>query len=256
MTNSELKEWIKRQLGYPTRNVELTDEQLDDIIKFSLNEVQPWFTTYHYLTLDLISKVIDLSEYNIYEVMDVIKVIDSNKSSDIYNDPFSYPYSVGLAVGANYMNNTQYISRITNSDIHHVISAYAKQYNELFYTRVAQLLQMRSIGTINPTINYKYDRISKTLYIDPGYPNCSIITIEYIPYLSSLDMLRDERYIRCAQDLALGQAMIVLSRVVQKFDVSNAPARVSYDYLSEGKELVERTREELKRISRRHIIID
>lgn len=261
MTRTDLIEWIKRQLGYPTRNVELTEDQLNDAVTFALQEVQPWYSMTEYVTFDLNNgSAVDLSEFQIYNILDIIKIPKNAVSSgNSYEDPFSYPYGYGgiAAGGYGIMGTQTYISRLTNSDIHHVISAYAKQYNELFYARLAQLIVQRTAGTILPTENYEFDPNTNILYIATGYPPSTLLTLEYVPKLLDVDKVRDDRYLRCTQDLALGQAMITLSRVVGKYDVSNAPAAVRYDlYHSDGQDLIGRARDELKRISRTTYITD
>lgn len=260
LTDFNLTEWVKRQLGYPTRDVELTEEQLQDAVNFALQEVQPWYTIPEYITLDLNNRsAIDLSEYHIFEITDIIK-IPTNLGNTNIDDPFSYNgYGMngyGVAAGG-YINTSIYISRLTNSDIHHVISSYAKQYNEIFYARLAQILAQRTAGTILPSMNYEFDRNTGWLYIGTGYPPSTVITIEYIPYIDDFTKIRDNRYKRCAQDLALGQAMAILARVVGKYSVSNAPTTINYDiYQSQSESLIEHAREELKRIALNNVVID
>lgn len=261
LTDFNLTEWVKRQLGYPTRNVELTDEQLEDAIRYALQEVQPWYTITEYITLDLNNRTaIDLSDYQIYDVMDVIKIpngVNSSKNSDdIFNDQRYGIGGYGIVAGG-YINPSVYVSRLTNSDIHHVISSYAKQYQEVLYTRLATLLAQRTAGTILPTINYDYDRNTGTLYIASGYPPSTVITIEYIPYIDEFYKIKDERYRRCAQDLALGHAMQILYRVVGKYTVGNAPATVNYQiYREDSEKLIIHAKEELQRISQTTFTID
>lgn len=262
LTEFNLSEWVLRQLGYPTRNVELTEEQLNDSIMFALQEVQPWYTITEYLTLDLNNKTaIDLSEYNIYEVLDVIKIpnnlnANSSAADDIFNNPRYGVGGYGIVAGG-HISTYPYISRLTNSSIHHVISGYAKQYREMFYSRLATILAQRTAGTVLPGMNYEYDRTSKTLYIASGYPSSTVITIEYIPYIDEFYKIKDERYRRCAQDLALGHAMQILYRVVGKYDVGNAPAKVNYSmYMNDSEKLITQAKEELKRISQTTFTID
>ena len=261
MTNLELGEWMKRQLGYPTRNVELTQAQLEDCVKFALKEVQPWFTSYYYLTLDLNGRTaIDLSQENVFEVTDVIKIpnnLSMTGSTSTVDDPFSYPYGTGVVGGYGLSMSTVYYSRLTNHDIHHVMSAYAQQYNQSFYTKLAQVLAQRTMGSLAPSLNFQFNRDSKMLFVDPGYPAANTVTLEYIPYLSDVSQIIDERYQRCAEDLALGQALIILSRVVGKYDVSNAPSRINFEnYRTDSESLLQRARDELKRISRTTYITD
>ena len=260
MTNQELGEWVKRELGYPTRNVELTEEQLNDAITFALQEIQPYYTGNNYLTIDLNGKTaIDLSEYEVYEVSDVIVIPDNlrnGQSSQDSMDPFNSQSRLYAVGGFGTIGNT-YISNLTNSSVHHIMSAYSKNWNEGFYSKLAYILQQRTAGSTLPGMDYQYIRSDKTLYLDVGYPKSSTVTIEYIIYLKSFDQLRDQRYIRIAQDLALSNSLTKLSRITGKYDVSNAPSKVNYEmYREDAKELLESARQRLKNISRTVWITD
>lgn len=263
MTNLDLQDWVKRQLGYPTRNVELTENQLADAVNFALLEVQPWFSTQYYLTMDLNNQsAINLENIlgkPVYEVTDVILIPKTLMSqSKVTTDPFGGGNWVVGGFGGGYMGvGTRYYSAITNTNIHYIIGAYASQRNELFYSRLANLLYQRTMGAISPSLNFEFHRDDQTLYVGIGYPPSTSVTIEYVPLLTDIKMIADERYIRCAQDLALGQSLLIMSRVTGKFTVNNSPTNINYgDMRDEGNKLIDHAREELKRITRNHVIIE
>lgn len=273
MTTIDLIEWVKRQLGYPTRNVELTDDQLNDCVSFALLEVQPWFSSYYYVTMDLdpnqsaiympdlFTPDRDGFVRTVHDVTDVIKIpnnlINASKGSTV--DPFNSSYVVG-GFGGGFMGigaASGYYSTITNNNIHQIIGQYARQRNELFYSRLAQILWQRTMGSISPDLNFDFHRDDQYLYLGVGYPTTTTITIEYVPTLNDLSMIFDKRYIRCAQDLALGQALMLQARITGKYTIGNAPSQINYgDMRSDGDRLIRDAREELKRIHRGHVIID
>lgn len=263
MTSIDLSEWVKRQLGYPTRNIELTDEQLEDVINFALLEIQPWFSSQYYLTMDLNNqsaiKLSEILDKLVYEVTDVILIPTNLMSQSVPVDPFNgVNYNIGgFAVGGYSGIGSYYYSNLTNTNIHYIIGAYARQRNELFYSRLANLLYQKTMGTISPSMSFEFHRDDQILYLGLGYPSSSSVTIEYVPLLTDLKMVVDERYIRCAQDLALGQALVTTARITGKFSISNAPTSINYsDMREEGLRLIEDARKELKRVTRNHVIID
>jgi hypothetical protein len=223
LKKDELIKYVKRQLGYPTVNVELTDEQINDSIMRAIDEIKPWYTIFKYLTIDVNNKsVTDLSEYRINDVTDVIKVFDiSNVSGEnsIIRDPFSYSgmnayYGIPMYAVSNYST-----SIMTNQSIHRVISNYASMYQEYFYSALATMMQKRTLGTLTENISWKF--YDNKLYVDTGTPSTSVVTIEYIPQVIHVeDFEENTRYINYLKDLSVAFCLIIQARVTGKYSVS------------------------------------
>lgn len=256
MKKSELIDYIKRQLGYPTVNVELTDDQIDDAITSAIDEIKPWYTIFKYLTIDVMSSCIDLSEYNILEVTDVIKVATvgtTDQSSSV--DPFSY-------VGGVYMRYPMYstykysMSRMSNQNIHTVISNYAQMYQEQFYSRLAMMMENRTAGMLYENISWKY--YDNKLYIDTGFPSTTIVTIEYITNVKTVeDVEENTRYIRYLQDLSVAFSQIVQARVTGKYIVSGSPTSINYqDMRADAQADIERIRADIRKTANVFYITD
>lgn len=258
MKKHELMDYIKRQLGYPTVNVEVTDEQLDDCIQRAIDEINPWYTVFKYITIDVpgTNGCIDLSEYKIKDVTDVMKVYSIKNNDAINKDPFSYS---GMNI---YYANPQYAiqkytSSIRNQNIHKVISSYAQMYQEQFYSTLAMIMQRRTAGTLYENISWKF--YDNKLYIDTGVPSTTIVTIEYTPNAITVEDFEDhDSYFNSLKDLSTAYARLLQAQVVGKYRQNNSPSEINYaDMRSDAKEEIERIRNELiSRLSNRFYITD
>ena len=72
-TRTEFKNWICRQLGYPTVTPELTDEQLNDTINDALEEFKSPFWTIIDVMLVLILTIYLLLCFGIHILVNMIK---------------------------------------------------------------------------------------------------------------------------------------------------------------------------------------
>lgn len=261
MVKHELMDYIKRQLGYPTVNVEVTDEQIEDCIRKAIDEINPWYTPFKYLTIDVGNHCVDLTEYNIKDVTDVMKVFDSasvtgsKRSSDI--DPFTYSgmnayYGIPMYGISNY--NTKIFGQ---QNIHKVISSYAQMYQEQFYSQLAVILQRKTAGTLYENISWKF--YDNKLYIDTGVPSTTVVTIEYLPNAITVEDFDDNSpYCNSLKDLSTAYARLLQAQVVGKYRISGSPAEINYqDMRNDAKEEIERVRHELiGRLSNRFYITD
>lgn len=257
MNRSEMIEYVKRQLGYPTVNVELTENQINDSIDKAINEIKPWYTIFRYLTLDLTSHCVDLSEYDVSEVTDVIKVFDTKSANNAtVSDPFAYS---GMSV---YYANPMYaISNYSTSitarqGIHKIISSYAQMYQEQFYARLAMMMQERVAGTLNENISWKY--YDNKLYVDTCVPSTSIITIEYIPNVADVeDFSASDRYMNYLKDLSVAFSLLVQARVTGKYQVSGSPTSINYhDMRNDAQRDIDRIRDDLRKTANTFFITD
>lgn len=260
MNKNELINYVKRQLGYPTVNVELTDDQINDCIDRAIDEIKPWYTIFKYITIDVNNRsVTDLSEYKINDVTDVIKVFDlSNTTGEnsVIRDPFSYSgmnayYSVPMYSISKYST-----SIMTNQNIHRIISSYAQMYREYFYSALATLMQERTLGTLTENISWKF--YDNKLYVDTGTPSTSVVTIEYIPNVIEVDDFDEKsRYINYLKDLSVAFSLMIQARVTGKYSVSGSPTSINYsDMRSDADRDINRIRDELKKTANMFYITD
>lgn len=256
MTRNELREYVKRQLGYPTVNVELTDNQLDDAINNALSEIKPWYTVFRYLTIDA-AQCVDLTEYQILDVTDVIKVLSySSSSSNSGYDPFTYNASV-IGYPSFVSSRMMYtFSRYGRTNIHTVISKYAQMNYEMFYNKLASILDQRIAGTLSENISWKF--YDNKLYLDTGVPHASVVTVEYIPKIIEVeDVDCDTRYGGYLKELSVAFALMIQARVTGKYTISGSPATINYsDMRSDAQEIISRVRDELKKTANMFYITD
>lgn len=258
MKKSELKDYIKRQLGYPTVNVEVTDEQIEDQISKAINEIKPWYTVFKYLTIDVNSSCIDLTDYQIQDVTDVMKVFDiSSKGKPSELDPFTYSgmqayYSVPMYSISKYNNAIMH-----NSNIHRVISSYASMYQEQFYSKLATMMQQRTASSIKENISWKF--YDNKLYIDTGFPSTSVVTIEYIPSVLKVEDFEDtDIYCNYLKDLSVAFTLIIQARVVGKTEVSGSPVSINWrEMKADAEKDIDRIRADIvSKVSNRFYITD
>ena len=256
MRKDELIAYVKRQLGYPTVNVELTDDQIDDAITKALNELEPWYTVFKYLTVDVTSHCIDLTEYNVMEVTDVIKVLEPSAVDGYDGDVFNYTGMQAYYATPMYAMS-RYNTNIRSGTVHQVISSYASLHQEMFYARLATLMQERVIGTLDENLSYKF--VDGKLYIDTGAPSTSVVTIEYITKLSDVeDVDESSIYLSYLKDLSVAFSLIVQARVLGKYQVSDSPVTINYSEMrADAERDIERIRDKvINTVSNRFYITD
>ena len=225
-TREAISAWIKAKLGYPTVEIELTDEQLDICIDDALDEIAPWVVQRQYVTLP-VQECIDLSEYNVSYVIAVHKANGASNSSDNQLDVFS-PYTYMEVRGS---------------------------YQGITYSRIESQLFDNLQQATKDNISWKY--IKPKLYLDIGVPVATQITIEYSPNIDDLDSLTDPMYKKFVKRFALAFARAILSDIRGKFSVSGSPVELdgsTQDSKSERE--LEELRQELRDTVNTHFMVD
>jgi hypothetical protein len=200
-----ISSWTKRQLGYPTLNVELTDDQLNDCIDKALDEVAPWAVQPTFITVP-VSECIDLSQYDISAayVINVHKTdvgyrAENNGPVDVFN-PMSY---------------------------YNVLGSRA-----LIYDVTERIFYDKSNGAMKDNISFRY--IKPKLYLDIGYPSSVSCVIEYSPSVSDVSAFEadegDNRmYRKYVKGFTLAFARKILAEVRGKYTVDGSPVTLDAD---------------------------
>lgn len=197
MTKSEIVAWVKAKLGYPVVQVEIPDETIEVCIEDALGEVLPWYSSTKFITVNS-SNCIDLSKFNIREVISVRKGSDSTTSA--YSN-FGM-FSDQVVLGNRYQISTQLESMLYNQSVN-----YLKD-------------------------NLSYDYIDGKLFIDM-HPNSTTITIEYLPEIVDVEEITDIRFVNYIKNFTLAFARNILGQIRGKFKVSNSPLELDSDYQNE-----------------------
>lgn len=247
MLKHELVDYVKRQLGSPTIEIELTDEQINDAIDNAIDEIKPYYSVFKYLTIDVKGQCTDLSEFGILEVTDVIKVIDPDQLALVSNtNNFATMAMNAYTVYPMYATHKYATSRINDQNIHTVISSYAQMYREQYYAYLANLTNLKTAGTLRENISWKFT--DGKLYIDTGFPHTKIVTIEYIANVKYVeDVEENSRFMRYLKDLSVAFSQLIWARAVGKYSVQGSPTTINVsDMRSEANTELTRIREEMK----------
>lgn len=228
-TREYIREWIKRKLGSPLVEVELDEDQIEDCIDDALDEVAPWVVQRQYITLPA-SECIDLSEYKVAYVINVHKADGASSSTtkmDVFN-PFSF---------------TVVTTR-----------------QNMVYDQLERILYNRTMGDLKDNISFKF--IANKLYLDVGYPTATMVTIEYSPQITDVEILdkddEDSRlYRKFVKRFALAYARATLVNIRGKYTISGSPAELDADRQdSKSDAEIDALRQELRDTVSTHFAID
>ncbi len=158
-TRDELKDYVKRALGYPSINIEATDDQIDDIIDDSIQK----FTEYAYGTLEGAS-VIEISgmgEYDLPEgITNIIKVSKGGTSNIT-----SFASNFGDGYVPNLWSGQFFSGSITGNIVPTIISiSSTRAVLEKYFA---------------DTINYHFNPYKRKLVIQENYSGALFIAYEY-----------------------------------------------------------------------------
>lgn len=219
-----LKENIKRKLGYPLVRVELTEQQLKDSIDEAINEISPWVVQPESITVN-VAESIDLTDYAVSYIINVIPA-DLDTSTEQVNDIFSTQYQIN-------------------------------SYRDAVYTQLEVGLINRINAQVGSRIHWTWFKKDNTLMIDVGTTNAKRITIEYSPRVNSTSDLVDEIYLNFINKFALAFARETLASIRGKFTVDGSPVSLDADNQdSKSSSELERLRQELKDTVSTHFMVD
>lgn len=224
----ELKESIKRKLGHPIVRVELTERHLKDSIDEAITEISPWVVQPESITVD-VSQSIDLSEYNIAYVINVVSA-----------DAISNVTSNGGIVDVFATNYQQ-----------------SSTFRESLYNSLELGLLNRTMSQARGGMHWKWNAKYQTLMVDVGSTNSKRVTVEYSPKIKSTDDLVDEMYLTFIKRFTLAFAREILAGIRGKFTVDGSPVSLDADTQdSKSSSELERLRQELKDTVSTHFMID
>ena len=229
ISRSELINWVKSRLGYPTIMLELDDYQIDTCIDDAIEELSPWIIQPKFVTLP-VSDRIDLSDYNVAYVVRVHKSSGGYSSSDF--DVFN-PMTQVMTVKSSGLG---YSSRISS-------------------TYASMELMNSTILSKKDNISFKY--IDPYLYLDIGYPKSPQCVVEYTEKIRDVDDITDDLYIRFLKKFTLAYTRLILYEIRGKYTVANSPTTLNADaQLDQANKELDELREQLKLSVNTNFIID
>ena len=225
-SKNELKEYIKRRLGYPVINVEITDEQLEDVI----NETIEKFIEVAYpgiqLRLGRLKTEDGKMEYDMpYEVAAVVKVFGKGEGG---GGMMAAPFGMRVAMAQSLEN--VYFQKLDLISIE-LMMEYIETLGVMFYR-----------GT-----EFDYNTMTKKLYLfkNPGDGELGLLFYEYVSEEDTL-YIYDHRWIK---KYATELARLQWGRNLMKYAGSMLPSGLQMNaeaIISEAKEELQKLDEELE----------
>jgi len=224
-TRSALREYMLRQMGAPTIQIELTEEQLDDCINKAIRR----FSEYAYDgTIDG-TLLVELDRNKLtYKLPDNVIAITHLLASSAYNTFISIPQGYSLQINPLTLN---YIDDISNIDI------------QTMTERMSRMSNLRNIFDVQVNFNFNYNKKELQFF---EYPTSNVavleISMDYEP--DEVDNIYNEEWVKRR---AIGEAFVLWGTVTGKFS-SNLlnGTQINYsDIKQEGKDIIQETEDEL-----------
>jgi hypothetical protein len=238
MKLEEVIDEVKIELTGYILDMEITDETLVSVIKKALRELTRYWDESHMISCPFAS-CIDLDgEFFREKVSSIVKVYRTEGTGDnsavsVMNDPLQMAQFAIFSNGGTMYNLNDYVMNY------------------------ASWLTMYKIkNTTSTELSFKEDRHNKKLYIN-NYNAPSMITIEYIPKLTSVEDIQSDYWIDILIKYCVALTKVVLGRIRTRFTQSNALWTQDGDkILEEGNSELKELREILRLNSNLIMIID
>ena len=229
---------IKLELTGYILDMEITDETLVSVVKKALRELERYFDESTQITIPYAS-CIDLDgEFFEEKVSSIVKVyrtegVGDSSSFSVMTDPVQMAQFAIFSNGGTMYNLNDYVMNY------------------------ASWMTMYKIkNTISTDLSFKEDRHNKKLYIN-NYNAPKMITIEYIPKLTSVEDIQSDYWIDILIRYCVALAKVVLGRIRTRFTQSNALWTQDGDkILEEGNTELKELREILRVNSNMTFLID
>ena len=204
-------QYIENQLGGQVLDLELTPEQIKQIVEQAFEEIVHYMTDTYTVTVPY-SNCIDLSKYNIDNVESVMRAQDSIMTGI----PFTIP-------AMNLMNVTG-------------------MYNIEDYTNA--LLIKRNLNILSTDMDFVWDKPNQKLYITANPNAPSKVTINFKPEYYSVEDIREQYWDTQLRKLALGMCKVILGRIRSKYKSNSSKFQLDGDQLlAEGNAEVQSVRQ-------------
>ena len=247
MTSLEaIRDEIKLKLTGDLLEFELEDSTLDKVIYSAIRELQRYITTTRLITIPF-KNCIDLSkasdtnneELDVNYVVMVYRTDALGDGSTTSAESSSYdPMLVAQWQLLSGMGNLSYFQDAV--------------YN---YSSWTTLQQIRN--TTSTDLAFKFDKVTKKLYINASTGTPSTITIEYIPVIKEVEDIDSEYWEDVLVRLALALTKVTVGRIRSRYTQSNALWQGDGEtILNEGKEELAALREALLENSELYYPID
>lgn len=210
----QIVKYIENNLGGQVLDLELTPENIKEIVEQAFKEIKHYMTDLYTVTVPY-AQCIDLKKYNVDSVESVMR----GQDSILTGMPFQMP-------AMNLMNITGI-------------------YNLEDYTNA--LIIKRNLNTLATDMDFYWDKPNRKLYVyaNPNIPTA--VTINFKPEYYSVADIRESFWETQLRKLALGMCKIVIGRIRSKYTSSSAKFQLDGPtLLSEGNTEVQQVRDFLQ----------
>ena len=239
MKLEDILDEIKLELTGHILEMEINDETLVSVVKKALRELERFFDESTMITVPFAS-CIDLDgEFFKEKVSSIIKVYRTEGLGDangisVTNDPIQMAQFAIFSNGGTMYNLQDYVMN---------------------YASWMSMYQMKN--TMSTDMSFKEDRHNKKLYINRANSAPSMVTIEYIPKLTSVEDIKSDYWIDILIKYCVALTKVVLGRIRTRFAQSNALWTQDGDkILEEGNTELKELRELLRLNSNMTYLID
>ena len=239
MKLEEVIDELKIELTGYILDMEITDETLVQIVNKALRELTRYWDETSMISVPFASCINLDGEFFREKVSSIVKVYRTEGSGES---------SEGISV----MTDPVYMSQFA------IFSNGGTMYNLQDYVmNYASWMTLGKIrNTISTELSFKEDRHNKKLYIN-NYQAPSMITIEYIPKLTSVEDIQSDYWIDILIRYCVALTKVVLGRIRTRFTQSNALWTQDGDkILEEGNTELKELREILRVNSNMVVLVD
>jgi hypothetical protein len=239
MKLEEIIDEIKIELTGYILDMEITDETLVQVVNKALRELTRYWDETSMITVPFASCINLDGEFFKEKVSSIIKVYRTEGTGESTSGVSAVADPVYMAQFAIFSNGG---------------TMYNLQDYVMNYASWMTLGKIRN--TISTELSFKEDRHNKKLYIN-NYQAPSMITIEYIPKLSSVEDIQSDYWIDILVKYCVALTKVVLGRIRTRFTQSNALWTQAGDkILEEGNTELKELREILRVNSNMVMLID
>lgn len=224
MKLEEIIDEIKLELSGYVLDMEITDETLVQIVKRALRELERYWDETSMISCPFASCINLDGEFFREKVSSIVKVYRTEGSGE-------------STAGISIMTDPVYMAQFA------IFSNGGTMYNlQDYIMNYASWMTLGKIrNTISTELSFKEDRHNKKLYIN-NYQAPSMITIEYIPKLTSVEDIQSDYWIDILIRYCVALTKVVLGRIRTRFTQSNAL------WMQDGDKILEEGNTELKEL--------
>ncbi len=225
MKLEEVLDEIKIELTGYILDMEITDETLVNVVKKALRELTRYWDESKLLTLPFASCINLEGEFFKEEVSSIVNVYrtegfgDASGGTSVMNDPLQLAQVAIFSNGGTMYNLQDYVMN---------------------YASWMTLSKIKNI--MSTDLAFKENRHENKLYISCGNTRPSMITIEYIPKLKSVEDIKSDYWLDILIKLCVAMTKVVLGRIRTRFTQSNAL------WTQDGDKILEEGNTELKEL--------